>query len=406
MSARREQPQPLMADARASSKAKTAAKAAAKGGGRTTYAVALIVAVAAVLAAGAIYGSPPAVAAPAATSTERKREPEPTKVQPVAEPAPAAEETAVDAKSAAAAAPEASADPRDGHPDCAAWAANGECARNPGFMLSSCALSCAGQPFQPSQEAVFATATAAEDSPAKVDWPKPVLAPELEAAQAETKIALAAGSLPALSSRCSDARSDCAALARWNLSACGEAPFMLTQCKATCRTCAYQPLIGELTQCENKHEGCEAWASAGECDKNKRYMLSACSKACGVCGEKQFACARRNTTPGVLSPTELTDMFAAAQRDFPQYSPIFLSTDPPILQFDNLLTPKEAAAMIAVAGDKLVPSLAGDQVSPVRTSKQHWCDDADGCTSHPTIKEVTRRMVEIVQMPEVRRPIW
>jgi hypothetical protein len=45
----------------------------------------------------------------------------------------------------------------------------------------------------------------------------------------------------------------------------------------------------------------------------------------------------------------------------------------------------------------------GNQVSPVRTSKQHWCEDANGCTSRPTIKEVTRRMVEMVNMPEVRR---
>jgi hypothetical protein len=47
-----------------------------------------------------------------------------------------------------------------------------------------------------------------------------------------------------------------------------------------------------------------------------------------------------------------------------------------------------------------------DQVSLLRTSMQHWCDDANGCTSRPTIKEVTRWMVEIGQMPEVSRPTW
>jgi prolyl 4-hydroxylase len=30
----------------------------------------------------------------------------------------------------------------DGSPDCAAWAAGGECARNPGFMLATCRVSC------------------------------------------------------------------------------------------------------------------------------------------------------------------------------------------------------------------------------------------------------------------------
>lgn len=31
--------------------------------------------------------------------------------------------------------------------------------------------------------------------------------------------------------------------------------------------------------------------------------------------------------------------------------------------------------MIALAGDNLVRSLAGDMTSPVRTSTQYWCDN-------------------------------
>ena len=36
----------------------------------------------------------------------------------------------------------------------------------------------------------------------------------------------------------------------------------------------------------------------GECAKNKRFMLSACSKACAVCDEKRNGCSRRNATAG------------------------------------------------------------------------------------------------------------
>lgn len=55
--------------------------------------------------------------------------------------------------------------------------------------------------------------------------------------------------------------------------------------------------------------------------------------------------------------------------------------------------------MVSVAGDKLERSLAGDAVSPVRTSTQYWCDDSDGCTSHPTIMNVTRRLMDVVGLP-------
>jgi len=175
---------------------------------------------------------------------------------------------------------------------------------------------------------------------------------------------------------------------------------MLTQCRKTCRTCEHQNLIGELFECEDKNEDCAAWAATGECEANRRYMLSSCSKACGVCKQKAFACARRNPVAGVLSPSGLTEMFQAALQDFPQYEPKLLSSDPPILQFENLITPEEAKAMIAIPGDKLVRSLAGDQLSPVRTSTQYWCDDSDGCTRNQVIEAVTRRMSRIARMPE------
>ena len=36
----------------------------------------------------------------------------------------------------------------------------------------------------------------------------------------------------------------------------------------------------------------------GECSKNKRFMLSSCSRACEVCDEKRNGCSRRNATAG------------------------------------------------------------------------------------------------------------
>ena len=63
-----------------------------------------------------------------------------------------------------------------------------------------------------------------------------------------------------------------------------------------------------------------------ECEKNRRFMLSGCSKSCGVCESKIVGCSRRNPTPGVRAPDGLTRMFERALVDFPQFSPTALST--------------------------------------------------------------------------------
>ena len=35
--------------------------------------------------------------------------------------------------------------------------------------------------------------------------------------------------------------------------------------------------------CLNKHDSCEFWASAGECEENPRYMLQNCPLSCKIC---------------------------------------------------------------------------------------------------------------------------
>ena len=188
--------------------------------------------------------------------------------------------------------------------------------------------------------------------------------------------------------------------------ATGMAEFMLRECPMTCRTCSHADLIGGLAECKDSHEQCNNWAASGECDANRRFMLSGCSKACDVCAPKKHGCERRNAVPGVYAPGGLYSMFERALTAFPQYTPIALSkpteespSAPYVLQFENILNEEEAQAMIARAGDKLERSLAGDQVSPVRTSTQFWCDDSDGCTSDETVLKITERMMNVTNLP-------
>ena len=300
--------------------------------------------------------------------------------------------------------------------NCPAWAASGECEKNSGYMADACARSCAGQlgqqqrGGQQQQQQQRGTAKKEVKSIA-VDWSPPTLPAELAAAQAEADAEREAtrakyGGRMWPGQACEDMRPDCATLARWNLSACGESEVMLTRCPRTCRTCHYHDLVAGISECADTHEQCASWARSGECEKNRRFMLSGCSKSCGVCESKIVGCSRRNPTPGVRAPDGLTRMFERALVDFPQFSPTALSTPkapveggPYILQFEDLISAEEAKVMISLAGDKLERSLAGDQLSPVRTSTQYWCDDSDDCTQHPVVLKITERMMNITGMP-------
>lgn len=275
-------------------------------------------------------------------------------------------------------------------PACPAWAYAGECEKNPQFMATSCLASC---PDLQAPEAV----TEPNDIPLDAAWPIPELRLELAKAQEEVN-ANPPWTLPG--GACKDARKDCAQLALGNLSACGEAPFMLTECRKTCGTCHHGKLIGEVVgECKDTHEQCGEWARSGECHANRRFMLNGCSQACEVCEAKKMGCARRNTVPGLQAGDQMGAMFRRALSDFSQYEPQALNSDPYILQFENLVNQEEASALIARCEGRFDRSMAGDQISSVRTSSQCWCDDTEGCIDNPIVRRVTERMMNITQLP-------
>ena len=204
-----------------------------------------------------------------------------------------------------------------------------------------------------------------------------------------------------------DALPNCGELAGSNLSACGEFPeLLLSECAATCGTCSYRTLVAEQMSCDDTHAECANWAKAGECDANPKYMLQSCTTSCGVCEQKMRGCARESG-PGLVSgstdgqPNMMEEMFEASLRDYPQYEPTALSTDPYVVQFENLVTADEAKDFIdrCDLNGKFERSLAGDQLSPVRTSTQCWCDEKDGCLAHPTVEKVTRRLLNVTRLP-------
>ena len=168
----------------------------------------------------------------------------------------------------------------DLEPHCATWAAQGECANNPTFMAASCARSCAGMlsaealqvQQQPSTKNGQKTTAKGEVKSVKVDWSPPTLPADLAAAQAEADAERVEtrrkhGGRMWPLTSCADARPDCAELARANLSACGEAEVMLTSCPQTCRTCGHHDLIAGISECQDTNEACPGWAASGGEDR-------------------------------------------------------------------------------------------------------------------------------------------
>ncbi|EOD10172.1 prolyl 4-hydroxylase alpha subunit [Emiliania huxleyi CCMP1516] len=177
--------------------------------------------------------------------------PPPTNVSDSAGRVPESSEPPVIRAEGAASAEQASGG--DEHPACGEWAASGECERNPAYMGK------------------------AQRVP--VDWSLPELPPDLATAQRESDEApprAAGGARP----RCVDERPDCASLARANLSACGEAAFMLQRLLAMARDeeegdqlaedgCTRDPTIDAVTK--RMTRTAPAWI-AGVPEENAEYF--------------------------------------------------------------------------------------------------------------------------------------
>jgi hypothetical protein len=163
------------------------------------------------------------------------------------------------------------------------------------------------------------------------------------------------------------------------------------------------------TDCQNTHEdaACEQWAASGECDKNVGFMKKACAKSCRSCGWEDTTCSDPVGTPAKGQPGDITATFERAAA-FMELAPHVLSSPntakpgPWVLRFDNFISDEEADAFISTTDHHFKRSLAGDMVSPVRTSKQAWCQYgiAPECVDHPLVNRVHERVVNITGVPK------
>jgi hypothetical protein len=222
---------------------------------------------------------------------------------------------------------------------------------------------------------------------------------------------------PVYNTPCIDISDHCAA---WKQSGeCQSNPrFMMISCPLACGTCAstarapplpplpervagHANLLEGEEPCKDESADCASWAALGECSNNKAYMLVNCPVSCRSCAQLQAACKRDEASKSIRSqPGGMDALFERALRDFPEYAPTVLHREPWVISFDNFIAEEDTQAFLGHCNASLVRSLAGDTVSPVRTSKQCWCSTAE-CMGDARVSEITERVANITGVPSV-----
>ncbi|KAL1511660.1 hypothetical protein AB1Y20_004950 [Prymnesium parvum] len=154
--------------------------------------------------------------------------------------------------------------------------------------------------------------------------------------------------------------------------------------------------------CEDLHEMCFAWHKAGYCEQKALLCPRTCGRCPGVAGRTPpvphaSRCQRDNHSAAVPA-YHLNSLFQRAVDAFPQYEPQVLSTDPWLVRFRNFLSTAEANAFQEVCLRHFERSLAGDQLNPVRTSDQCWCNFAS-CFANEHVHRVTTRINTLLGLP-------
>mmetsp|Transcript_22610 Transcript_22610/g.74978 ORF Transcript_22610/g.74978 Transcript_22610/m.74978 type:complete len:356 (+) Transcript_22610:99-1166(+) len=149
---------------------------------------------------------------------------------------------------------------------------------------------------------------------------------------------------------------------------------------------------------------CEPWHKAGLC-RSPPYG-SQCTRTCGRCpgdpgrrpnAPRNARCRRDNQTAAVPEG-HLDELFQHSIDAFPEYSPLVLSRSPWVVQYHDFLSEVEAQAFRDVCKESFERSLAGDQLNPVRTSYQCWCNFPK-CFANEHIHRVVRRINDLTGTP-------
>ena len=166
--------------------------------------------------------------------------------------------------------------------------------------------------------------------------------------------------------------------------------------------------------CVDTHTDCPTWAYEMKCIDNAEFMKANCCSSCAP--DPDDPCSIDPSERPDVHTGDITKIFERAMREFPQYPATVHSTDPWLVQFDNLLDDEECAGIIEAVGGKrgeyIRPSTTAKPVrqangqvvltdvpDQIRTSHNAWCQHRS-CFKHPVHERVIKRIMSIVGLPE------
>jgi len=272
----------------------------------------------------------------------------------------------------------------DNHEKCSSWAEMDECEANPDYMLRSCRRSCMECPDQAEEKKRMLEEKHKRENPVFTTF--------------ELEIGADMGVEQLLLDEVFRVSRD-------------ESLARIIAARKHIKDSGIDFALREI--CKNKHESCTAWAVAGECQKNEKYMASSCASACMQCDmlmiEKR--CPVDPNAKPAWEPGGLNAMFErlVSEPIASKYPVTVLSKDPWVVTLDNVVSEEEAKRMIELGGilgyersqdvgKKNADGTYGSVVSTGRTSSNAWCDDA--CCEDPVARKVMDRLSELTMISE------
>jgi len=167
------------------------------------------------------------------------------------------------------------------------------------------------------------------------------------------------------------------------------------------------------TACDDVNDSCPHWASIGECEANKGYMVVECARSCRTCHlrDPKVRCKRDPDEPAAMANGTLDSVFRRAVAEWPSLQPRVLSEDPWVIVFDAFLSPEEVADLLAVYDTKTLERSSNvgrmndlgryeKSLDSSRTSENAWCDG--GCQDLPAIRRVSQRIGNVTGVSEAQ----
>jgi len=277
------------------------------------------------------------------------------------------------------------ADCQDDNPKCFDWSRIGECDANPVYMIRSCRRSCTQCPDQAEE---LAAILAAKERKKKVYT------------QEELTVGADMGKPQSLEDH----------------------NFHVSEKESTAQIEASRDYLQDsdfdddlLKICLNRHGKCVAWAVAGECEKNKKYMITNCAPACMTCDKLtiESRCPIDPDAKAAWEPGSLNAMFErlTSEEITTKYNVTILSKPPEpwVVIVDDLVTEEECKRLIELGdleeykrsedvGAKNPDGSYGSIVSTGRTSSNAWC--TTDCYKDPIASRASQKLGDLTMINE------